>query len=71
MMTLLFLILFFGLCGKIAGFAFKMTWTMMKAILMFIIVPVIIFSIISGLVKMVLPILVVIAIVCLLKRETV
>ena len=70
-MTLLFLILFFGVFGKLAGFAFRMTWNMMKAILMFIIVPVIIFSIIAGLVKMVLPILVVIAIVCLLKRETV
>ena len=71
MMTLLLLILFFGVFGKLAGFAFRMTWNMMKFMLMIMIVPVIIVAIVGGLVKMALPILIVIGIICLLKRETV
>jgi hypothetical protein len=69
-MTLLFMILFFGVLGKLFSFAFRMTWGMMKFMLMMIIVPVIVFSIIGGLVRMILPVLLVIGIVCLLKRET-
>ena len=57
-MTLLFLILFFGLFGKLAGFAFKITWNMMKIMLMLIVVPAIIFAIVGGLARMALPILI-------------
>ncbi len=70
-MTLLFLILFFGLFGKLAGFAFRMTWSMMKIMFMFFIVPVILFSIISGLARIALPVLVVVGIVYLFRKETV
>lgn len=70
-MTLLFVILFFGLFGEIAGLAFRMTWNVMKFMLMLIIVPVILFAVIGGFVKMILPILLVIGIVYLFKRETV
>ncbi len=70
-MTLLFLILFFCLFGKLAGFAFKITWNMMKIMLMLIVVPAIIFAIVGGLARMALPILIVIGIVYLLRKETV
>ena len=69
-MTLLFLILFFGVFGKLAGFAFRMTWNMMKFMLMIMIVPVIIVAIVGGLVRMALPILVIVGIVYILRRET-
>ena len=69
-MTLLFLILFFGVFGKLAGFAFRMTWNMMKFMLMILIVPVIIVAIVGGLVRMALPILVIVGIVYILRRET-
>ncbi len=71
MMTLLFLILFFGLFGKLAGFAFRMTWNMMKFIMVIAFVPVIIVAIVGGLVRVALPILVILGIVYLLRRETV
>ena len=70
-MTLLFLILFFVLFGKLAGFAFKITWNMMKIMLMLIVVPALIFAIVGGLARMALPILIVIGIVYLLRKETV
>ena len=70
MMTLLFLILFFGLFGKLAGFAFKITWNMMKIMLVITIVPVILATIFGGLVRMALPVLVIVGIVYLLTRET-
>ena len=70
MMTLFFLILFFGLFGKIAGFAFRMTWSMMKIMMAFIIVPVMIIAIVGGLARIALPILIVAGIVYLLSRET-
>ena len=69
-MTLLFLILFFGVFGKLAGFAFRMTWNMMKFMLMIMIVPVIIVTIVGGLVRIALPILVIVGIVYILRRET-
>ena len=69
-MTLLFLILFFGVFGKLAGFAFRMTWNMMKFMLMIMIVPVIIVAIVGGLVRIALPILVIVGIVYILRRET-
>ena len=69
MMTLLFLILFFGVFGKLAGFAFRMTWNMMKFMLMILIVPVIIVAIVGGLVRIALPVLVIVGIVYLLRRE--
>ncbi|MBQ3797353.1 MAG: hypothetical protein II842_13965 [Butyrivibrio sp.] len=70
MMTLLLLILFFGVFGKLAGFAFRMTWNMMKFMLMIMIVPVIIVAIVGGLVRIALPILVIVGIVYILRRET-
>ena len=69
-MTLLFLILFFGVFGKLAGFAFRMTWNMMKFMLMIMIVPVIVVAIVGGLVRIALPILVIVGIVYILRRET-
>ena len=69
-MTLLFLILFFGVFGKLAGFAFRMTWNMMRFMLMILIVPVIIVAIVGGLVRIALPILVIVGIVYILRRET-
>ena len=69
-MTLLLLILFFGVFGKLAGFAFRMTWNMMKFMLMIMIVPVIIVAIVGGLVRIALPILVIVGIVYILRRET-
>ena len=69
-MTLLFLILLFGVFGKLAGFAFRMTWNMMKFMLMIMIVPVIVVAIVGGLVRIALPILVIVGLVYILRRET-
>ena len=69
MMTLLFLILFFGLFGKLAGFAFRMTWSLMKFMLVIMIVPIIIIAIIGGLVKIALPVLAIVAVVYLIRKE--
>ena len=68
-MTLLFLILFFGLFGKLAGFAFRMTWSLMKFMLVIMIVPIIIIAIIGGLVKIALPVLAIVAVVYLIRKE--
>ncbi len=69
MLTMLFMILFFTVFGKLLGFAFRMTWSMMKLILMIMIVPVIIVTIAGGLFRIALPVLLIIGIVHLLRRE--
>ena len=41
MMTLLFMILFFGIIGKLIGFAFKASWSIMKVMLYIVFLPVV------------------------------
>ena len=69
MMTLLFLILFFVVFGKLAGFAIRTTWSMMKVFLFVIFLPTIIFMmVLGGLIKIALPILIVVGIFSMLER---
>ena len=69
MMTLLFLILFFIVFGKLAGFAFRATWSIVKVFLFMIFLPgIIVMMVLGGLIYIALPILVIVGIVSLLKN---
>lgn len=69
MLTLLFIILFFGIFGKLIGFAFRASWGIMKVLFTLIFLPVIIGGIaISGLISLAFPMLIVVGIVALVKN---
>lgn len=69
MMTLLFLILFFGVFGKLASFAFRATWSMVKIFLFVFFLPAIILVMVfGGLIYIALPVLLIVGIVGLLKH---
>ena len=69
MMTLLFMILFFSIFGKLAGFMFRATWSMVKVFFYLIFLPVIIIGlVIGGLIRIALPVLVIIGIIILFER---
>lgn len=68
-MTLLFLILFFMVFGRLAGFAFRATWSMVKVFLFMIFLPaIIVMMVLGGLIYIALPVLVIVGIVSLLKH---
>lgn len=69
MMTLLFMILFFSIFGKLAGFMFRATWSMVKVFFCMIFLPVILIGLaLGGLIYIALPVLLIIGIVSLLKH---
>lgn len=69
MMTLLFIILFFGIFGKLASFAFRATWSLTKIFLFVFFLPaMILVMVFGGLIYIALPVLVVVGIVSLLNR---
>ena len=69
MMTLLFLILFFSVFGKLASFAFRATWSMVKIFLFVFFLPAIILVMVfGGLIYIALPVLLIVGIVSLLKH---
>ncbi|MBQ6588284.1 MAG: hypothetical protein IJI01_06365 [Butyrivibrio sp.] len=68
MMTIMFLIFFFMIFGKLAGFAFRATWGIMKMMFYFIFLPFIIVGLVmGGLLYIAFPILLVVGLFSLLK----
>ena len=69
MLTLLMMIMFFAVFGKLIGFAFKVGWGMFKIAAYLIFLPAIVLMMIfGGLFYVALPILVVVGIVGMLER---
>ena len=69
MMTLLFMILFFGIFGKLIGFAFRASWSIMKVMLYIVFLPAILMIMFfGGLIYIALPILVIVGLVSLFSR---
>ena len=69
MMTLLFMILFFGIFGKLIGFAFRASWSIMKVMLYIVFLPAILMIMLfGGLIYIALPILVIVGLVSLISR---
>ncbi len=69
MMTLLFMILFFGIFGKLIGFAFRASWSIMKVMLYIVFLPAILMIMLfGGLIYIALPILVIVGLVSLFSR---
>lgn len=67
MMTILFFILFFMIFGKLVGFAFQATWSIMKVMLYIVFLPVILVGMVmGGLVYIALPIMLVVGVLSLL-----
>ena len=68
MMTILFFILFFMIFGKLVGFAFRATWSIMKVMLYIVFLPVILVGMVmGGLIYIALPILLIVGLLSLLK----
>ncbi len=69
MMSLLFIILFVYIFGKLAGFALRATWSIMKMLFFFVFLPFVLVSLVlGGLLYVALPILVFIGIISLLAN---
>ncbi|SFQ35492.1 hypothetical protein SAMN04487928_13731 [Butyrivibrio proteoclasticus] len=69
MMTLLFMILFFGVFGKLIGFAFRASWSIMKVMLYIVFLPAILMIMLfGGLIYIALPILVIVGLVSFFSR---
>ena len=69
MMTLLFMILFFGIFGELIGFAFRASWSIMKVMLYIVFLPAILMIMLfGGLIYIALPILVIVGLVSLFSR---
>ncbi len=67
-MTVLFFILFFMIFGKLIGFAFKATWSIMKVMLYIVFLPLILVGMVfKGLVFVALPILLVVGLISLFE----
>ena len=71
MLTLLFIILFFGIFGRMIGFAFKATWGIFKVMTFFVFLPLILVGLVfGGLISIAFPILVVVGLANLFMRLT-
>ena len=69
MMTLLFMVLFFAIFGKLIGFAFRASWSIMKVMLYIVFLPAILMIMLfGGLIYIALPILVIVGLVSLFSR---
>ena len=70
LLTMLFMICMFGFIGKLIGFAFKFSWSMIKVAFFLVFLPVILLAMVfGGLLYIALPVLVVAMIVGLLFKE--
>jgi hypothetical protein len=64
MLTLLFVILMFGVFGKMIGFAFRATWGLTKVLVNLVLLPVFLIALVlAGLLYIAVPLLVIAAIV--------
>ena len=71
MLTLLFIILFFGIFGRMIGFAFKATWGIFKVMTFLVLLPLILVGLVfGGLISIAFPILVVVGLANLFMRLT-
>jgi len=71
MLTLLFIILFFGVFGRMIGFAFKATWGIFKVMTFLVFLPLILVGLVfGGLISIAFPILVVVGLANLFMRLT-
>jgi len=71
MLTLLFIILFFGIFGRMIGFAFKATWGIFKVMTFLVFLPLILVGLVfGGLISIAFPILVVVGFANLFMRLT-
>ena len=69
MMTLLFMVLLFGIFGKLIGFAFRASWSIMKVMLYIVFLPAILMIMLfGGLIYIALPILAIVGMVSLFSR---
>lgn len=69
MMTLLFIILFFYVFGKLAGFAFRATWSILKVVFFFVFLPFALISlVVGGLIYIAVPVLLFMGIISLLAN---
>ena len=63
MLSLLFIILFFAVFGKMVSFAFKATWSIFKVVMYLVFLPMIIVGfVIGGFIYIAIPVLVIIGI---------
>lgn len=71
-MTILFFILFFLIFGKLFKFAMKATWSVMKAVVFIMVMPLMLMGmVLGGMVYIALPILLLVGFVSLLRSATV
>ncbi|MBP3816861.1 MAG: hypothetical protein J6H31_01045 [Butyrivibrio sp.] len=69
MLSLLFIILFFWIFGRMMGFAFRASWEIMKIMFTLVFLPLILFGLlIRGLVYIALPVLLVVGLYSLIKH---
>ncbi|SCY08313.1 hypothetical protein [Butyrivibrio sp. INlla14] len=69
MLSLLFIILFFAVFGKMVSFAFKATWSIFKVVMYLVFLPMIIIGfVIGGFIYIAIPILIIIGIASLFAK---
>ena len=69
MLSLLFIIFFFGIFGKMIGYAFRASWSIIKVLFTMVFLPLILVGLlIKGLVYVALPVLLVVGLCSLLER---
>ncbi len=70
LLTMLFMVCMFGFVGKLIGFAFKFSWSMIKVAFFLVFLPFILIAmVVGGLIYIALPVLVVAMIISLLFKE--
>ncbi|WP_242833009.1 MULTISPECIES: hypothetical protein [unclassified Butyrivibrio] len=70
LLTMLFMICIFGFVGKLIGFAFRFSWSLIKVAFFLVFLPFILIAMVAyGLIYIALPVLVVAMIVGLLVKE--
>ena len=71
MITLLFLIMMLGIVGKLIGFAFRMSWGLLKILFIIAFWPLILIGMVmAGLIGIAFPILIIIGIISLFTTGT-
>ncbi|MCR5656434.1 MAG: hypothetical protein K6G06_03125 [Butyrivibrio sp.] len=69
MLSLLFIILFFAVFGKMVSFAFKATWSIFKVVMYLVFLPMIIIGfVIGGFIYIAIPVLIIIGIASLFAK---
>lgn len=70
MLTLIFVVLFLGIFGKMIGFAVRASWSIMKVFFTILFLPAILIVLaVSGCIAVALPALIIVGIVMLVKAE--